>query len=537
MSLSNTEPTSATLVRDQVRRILEGAAFQASPNLARLLRYLVEETLAGRAERLKAYTIAVEALGQPATFDPQTSALVRVQAGRLRHRLERHYRQDGRADPLRLVIPKGGYAVQFAAPAAAPPTDGPPEAGGLPRMPHGPVLAVLPCRHPSGDDRHADFGDGMTQEMIHLLTQCRELHVIAPDTVWQYRKRGITARDLRNELGVDYVLNGSLRLDGNRVRVIASLTDTETGICLWTQRYDQTLTLAHLFEVQDDIAQRIAALLGQPHGVVQRLVRRKPLPDLEAYTAVLRFYEYLEDFSVANHARTRETLERAVERDPDYAEAWGCLAIVYAGEHMFGFNPRVDAAPPLERARTAALRALKLDPYSITGHYALALSYYYRREMALFRETAERALHLAPNRSDILANLGLHLAYDGQWERGLALLDKARLLNPLHPGWYWFPYALDHYRRGQHAEALDAARRLHLPDFFWEPLFIAMICGQLGRDAEARTALARLLELRPDFVTAPEGVIGIIILDPVLVARCVEGLRKAGLHTPSCDRA
>ena len=531
MNLPNTEPTLATRVQDQVQRMLEGAAFQAAPTLARLFRYLVEETLTGRADRLKAYTIAVEALGQPASFDPQTSALVRVQAGRLRDLLDRYYRHDGRADPLRLVIPKGGYAVQFEAPAAAPPTDSPPDAGALLRMPYGPVLAVSPCRNLSGDDRYADFGDGMTQEIIHRLTQCRELYVIAPDTMLQYRKRGATARDLRNELGVDYVLNSSLRLDGDRVRVIASLTDMETGVCLWTQRYDQTLTLAHLFGVQDDIAQRIAALLGQPHGVLQRLVRRKPLPDLEAYTAVLRFYEYLEDFSVENHARTREALERAVERDPVYAEAWGCLALVYAGEHMFGFNPRVGAAPPLERARTAALRSIKLDPGCLSGHYALALSYYYGREMALFRETAERALTLAPNRSDILANLGLHLAYDGQWERGLALLDKARLLNPLHPGWYWFPYALDHYRRGRYTEALSAARRLHLPDFFWEHLFIAMICGQLGRRAEAQTALARLLELRPDLVTAAAEVIGIIVLDPALAAHCMDGLRKAGLQT------
>jgi Flp pilus assembly protein TadD len=95
----------------------------------------------------------------------------------------------------------------------------------------------------------------------------------------------------------------------------------------------------------------------------------------------------------------------------------------------------------------------------------------------------------------------------------------------------WFPYALDHYRRGQYAEALSAARQLNLPDFFWEPLFIAMICGQLGRDAEARTALARLLALRPDLVTTAAQVIGIIVLDPALVAHCMDGLRKAWLQT------
>ncbi len=95
----------------------------------------------------------------------------------------------------------------------------------------------------------------------------------------------------------------------------------------------------------------------------------------------------------------------------------------------------------------------------------------------------------------------------------------------------WFPYALDRYRRGQYAEALSAARRLNLPNFLWEHLFIAMICGQLGRQAEAQTALARLLEMRPDLVTAAAEVIGIIVLDPALVAHCVDGLRKAGLQT------
>jgi tetratricopeptide (TPR) repeat protein len=290
-----------------------------------------------------------------------------------------------------------------------------------------------------------------------------------------------------------------------------------------------------LFEVQDDIAQHIAALLGQPHGVIQRLIRHKPFPHWTAYMAVLGFYDYLENFSVENHARTREALERALELEPGYAQAWGCLAIVDQGEHMFGFNPRHGDPPPLERALGAALRAVKLDPYCITGQYALALSYYYRREMTLFREAAERALTLAPNRSDVLANLGLHLAYDGQWERGLALLDKARLLNPLHPGWYGFPYALDHYRRGQYDRALIAARQINLPHFFWEPLFIAMICGQLGREADAQTALARLLAMRPDLATAAAEVIGIIVLDPALVAHCVEGLRKAGLKTAIND--
>lgn len=529
------ESTLEAQVKAELERILDCPTFRAAPKLARLLRYLVKEALAGQVERIKAYAIAVDVFNQPASFDPQTNPLVRVQVGRLRNLLERYYLNDGRADLLRIEIPRGGYLPLFQTePAAAPGNrvqQGGDSGDSLLQVPYGPSLAVLPCRNLSGDPQQDYLCDGMTQELIHLLTECRELHVIAPNTMFQYRARGANPRHLGNELGVDYVLSGTVRIGNDRIRVIAGLTDTETGIRVWTQSYDQTLTMTGILGVQEDIAQRIAALLGQPHGVLNRLIRRKPTAYLEAYTAVLRYYEYVEDFSPENHARARDALDRAIALDPDYAEAWGALAGIHGGEYTFGFNPRPDDAPPLERAYTAARRSVQLEPGCVIGQYNLALSYYYQREMALFRETAERALSLAPNRSDLLANLGLHLAQDGQWERGLALLDKARVLNPLHPGWYYFPYALDSYRRGCYDEALITAHQLNLPHFFWEHLYIAMICGQLGRDQEAQTALARLLALRPDIATDADRIIEMVVLDPALVAHCIEGLRKAGLNT------
>jgi TolB-like protein len=530
MNGKNIDQPIEKLAQIQLQRILDCPAFRSSPKLSRLLRYLVEAALAGRSERLKAYTIAVDVFEQPPSFDPQTNALVRVQAGRLRNLLERYYLNDGRADPLRIEIPKGGYVTVFHTGSTTPQAEGiRRDAGPLQRVSYGPALAVLPFRNLSGDDRQDYFCDGITQEIIHLLTQCREFHVIAPDSVLQYRAGDGNPLPLGSELGVDYVLHGNVRLGGETARVTACLTDVETNVCVWTQNYDQRLNMENILYVQDDIALRVTAVVGQPHGVLNRLVRRRSTRNLEAYTGALRFYEYIEDFSVQKHARARDALERSIELDPDYAEAWGCLAVTYLGEHIFGFNPRSGDAHPLERVWAAARRAVQLDPGSIIGQYGLALSYYYRHEMALFRDVAERALSLAPNRSDLLANLGLHLAYAGQWERGLMLLDKARVLNPLHPGWYYFPYALDCYRRGQYDEALIAAHKLNLPQFFWEHLFIAMICGQLGREAEGRAALARLLAMRPTIAREATEVIAIIVPDTALVAHCVEGLRKAGL--------
>ena len=496
--------------------MLDSAQFKAAPGLARLLAYLVANTDTSGEKRIKAYSIAVEVFGQGANYDPQSNALVRVQASRLREQLRRYYAAEGRTDEWQLGIPLGGYCVQLL------PTPREQSAS------FGPRLAVLPFQNLSGDEQLTYLCDGITQEIMHLLVQSRALQLIAPDTMFHYRQRAAEPVGVGRELGVDYVLSGHVRIGGETVRVGAKLTDVRSNQTAWSERYERRRDPADILAIQDDIAQHIVALLGSPHGVIERLERRHASTDFSAYAAVQRFYEYIEHLTPETHATARATLELAVQIAPNYAEAWACLAGVYCGEHLFGFNPR-SGEPALDRALTAARRALQLAPDCVTGHYSLALTHYYRREMAAFREAAERALALAPNRTDLISSLGMHLAYAGEWARGLAMLDRARILNPLHPNWYWFPYAMDCYQRGDYAQALHYASQLNQQNFFWDHVFIAMICGQLGQLAPARQALDRALALCPPFKTDAKEIIGIIHTNPAMVDLCLDGLRKAGM--------
>lgn len=507
-----------------VQRIVASSLFQSSPTLSRLLRYLGAATDPTGTQRIKAYSIALEVFNQPANFDPQTNALVRVMASRLRDLLRRYYVAEGAADPWRVSIPSGGYAVQLL-PASAVSAGATLDSTAI----FGPKVAVLPFINLSGDEQNYYICDGITQEIMHLLTQSRELQLLGPDTMFHYRDRATEPVGVGRELGVDYILSGNIRLGGEHLRITAQLTDVHANRQVWTQSYERTLTPASILAVQDDIALHIVAILCSPHGVIDRLARRRPASDFSAYAAVLRFYEYLERYTPETHATACTTLELAVEIVPTYAEAWACLAGTYCSEHIFGFNPRSGPVSALDRALAAAQRAVQLAPDCIIGLYGLAQTHFYRREMPQFRDVTEHALALAPHRTDLLASLGLHLAYDGQWQRGLAMLDRARALNPLHPTWYWFPYALDAYRRGDYAVALLYAGRLNMPEFYWDPLFIAMICGQLGQQDKARDALAHMLALRPDLTTDAAAIIGILMPDAGLVAQCVEGLRKAGL--------
>jgi TolB-like protein/Tfp pilus assembly protein PilF len=394
-------------------------------------------------------------------------------------------------------------------------------------------LAVLPLENLSGDESKAYICDGITQEIIHLLTHCRELQLLASGTTFHYRTSPDRIHDVGLELNVDYVLYGSIRIGDKEIRVTAFLFDVHLAQNVWAEQYRHTLSPANIFEIQDNIAAVIVGQVSNPHGMLNRLSRTKEIDNFSAYAAVLRFYAYQESMDPESHLAAKVALEQAVSMYPNYAEAWGCLSAVYGGEHMFGFNVEPDAKPPLDRALAAAKRALQLVPDCIIGLYSLANCYYYRRELPDFRIAAQRAIELAPNRSDMLSGLALHIAYDGQWERGLKMLDNARNLNPLHPGWFWFPYALNAYRHTRYEEALRYAKQINMPSFYWDHVFLAMIYGQLGQSEEAKIHLNQSVMLRPDLVDDPETIIATIVLDSALAHHCVEGLVKAGLKISS----
>ena len=230
----------------------------------------------------------------------------------------------------------------------------------------------------------------------------------------------------------------------------------------------------------------------------------------------------------------RAALERAVKISPSYASAWAALSNVYQDELRFGFNPRTKSNP-LDLALEAAQRAVMLDPESSMAYHFLFAAHFHRHEIDEFKAAGERALALNPNHADMVADYGIMLAASGEWERGLALANKAIALSPTHPGWFHAAALFDHYRKGDYAAALAAAKLVRTPDFFMTHLLQAMCYGQLGQDQEGSAACDKLLELAPD---APEQVWGYLFawnLSEELVHHVVEGLRKAGLRVP--DRA
>ena len=245
---------AADLVRGQLAKMLRSQAFVPAPALSRLLAYLVEQTLEGNERELKEYAVGVDVFSRGADFDPRTDTIVRVQARRLRAKLEEYYRRDGAADPILLEVPKGRYVVQCRLASAAGGVEAIPARRPIvaegPWQADMPSIAVLPFANLTGDGNDEYLADGLTEEIISTLASVPGLRVLARTSVFQFKGCSADIRRIGRELGVETALEGSVRKDGQQIRVTAQLINVADGFYLWSHIYDGALPGVFLLQEQ-----------------------------------------------------------------------------------------------------------------------------------------------------------------------------------------------------------------------------------------------------------------------------------------------
>ncbi len=424
-------------VRAQVQRILGCDDFDASDRNRRFLQYIVEETLAGRTERIKAYSIATSVFGRHQSFDPQTDPIIRIEASRLRRSLERYYLTVGKNDPVLITIPKGSYVPAFqavhaepsaaGAPAAqsetaAPPTPTEPmrplprlkrfAAGGVtlagliliwlgvawfagyppfadtrdqaPTARHGPAIFVTPFEEDGDQSAHPNLTRGFTREVIVGLTRFTDLFVFGPETTFRYGDDADIQR-LVDDLSVDFVLTGGTSVSVGRFGVTVSLIDAKTGQYLWSEKFDGSLEASDVINVRDDVADRVVRIVAQPYGVIftkkVREIEGKAPQYLTSYDCVLQFYRYWRIYNQELYGPTRACLEQAIVEEPNYAEAFAGLSLIYSDAYRFKFDGGAIVGDPRVRSLELARRAVELAPTSTRGYLALALVYWLQNDV------------------------------------------------------------------------------------------------------------------------------------------------------------
>jgi TolB-like protein/cytochrome c-type biogenesis protein CcmH/NrfG len=410
------------------------------------------------------------------------------------------------------TVPRVGY--RFAGQVAQ---LGPSQRKPLP-LPGKPSIAVLPFVNVSNDPEQESFADGLTEDLITDLSRTSELFVIARNSTFAYKGEAKDVREVAEELGVRYLLEGSVRHAAGRVRINAQLVDALTGDHLWAERFDRDL--GDIFAVQDEVTARIVeALLGRLRTPPPR---RRP-KSLEAYDLCVRARRLMDDTpQVAREAHL--LLTRAISLDPDYAEAYRWLAL----NHWMG---GVHSGGPTVAARGIALelarKAVAIDPNDAGCRWVLAYLLAYERSFAEADAEFARALELDPNEADAWAALSDITVLAGRAEEGLEYIRKAFRLNPFPASWYYLPFGQALYAADKHEAAVAALSRneTHRTS---SRRFLAASLAQLGRLDEARAEAELFLVGNPDFSIGHWATME-PFRDHALRERFVEGFRKAGL--------
>jgi TolB-like protein/cytochrome c-type biogenesis protein CcmH/NrfG len=391
------------------------------------------------------------------------------------------------------------------------------------------AIAVLPFANLSGEPEQEYFSEGISEDIITALSKLRWFYVIARNSSFIYKQKSVHHQRIGEELGVDYVVEGSVRKDGDHVRITAQLVDVATGSHLWAERYDRNL--ADVFAVQDEITQAVvAAIEPQLYAAEDFRARRKTPDNMDAWDLVMRALSHYWRVTRQDNLVAQALLEKAIAVDPAYGQALSLLASCHTFSAHMGWQEMASAVPVAERAALAAIRADSEDAWA---HYALASVYLFHRRFDDCIAEFELALRLNPSFSPARGLYGVALAYCGRWEEGDRAAREALKFSPRDPfaAIYCGVAAYCQYVGKNYAEAIRLSREAlrQRADFVGAHRVLTAALGMAGGTDAAQSALEGLRRAQPNISLAWLAD-GLPFEHEADKAHYLEGFRRAGLR-------
>ena len=391
-----------------------------------------------------------------------------------------------------------------------------------------PAIAVLPFVNISGESEQEYFSEGISEDIITALSKLRWFYVVARNSSFSYKGKSVHLRQIGEELGVGYVVEGSVRKDGDQVRITTQLNDVVTGSHLWAERYDRNI--ADVFAVQDEITQAVvAAIEPQLYAAEDFRARRKTPDNMAAWDLVMRALQHYWRVTQQDNLAAQALLEKAIAVDPGYGQALSLLAACHMFAAHMGWVEMAKSVPIAERAALAAIRADSEDAWA---HFALASVYLFNKRFEDSVAEFELALRLNPNFSPARGISGVALSYRGRWEEGLAAAQQALRFSPRDPfaAIYGGVAAYCQYIGRNYEDAIRLSREAlrHRPDFVGAHRVLTASLGMSGEIEAARTALEALRRVQPSISLAWLGSEMPFEREEDR-AHYLEGFRRAGL--------
>jgi adenylate cyclase len=365
-------------------------------------------------------------------------------------------------------------------------------------LPDKPSIAVLPFINLSKDPEQEYFSDGLTEEIISALSSAPKLFVIARNSTFTYKGKPVKVQQVSEELGVQYVLEGSVRKGGDKIRVTAQLVDAFTGNHLWAKRYDRNLS--DIFAVQDEITKNIImALQVKLTEGEQARATAKGTNNLEAYLKCLQANEYVHRLNPESNALGKQLAEEAIALDPEYAWAYYNLGRA----HQLDVWLRVSKSPKQSIGKAIGFikKAIALDDTLAEAHGRLGYIYSMIGQYDKAVAQGEKAVAVNPNSAMAHVMLGKTLSFAGRWEESIPPYKKAIRLNPIPPNMYLYSLGLSYAFTGQYEEGITWCEKAvrQAPDSLWARIMMAVVYSWSGQDEKARAEAAEVLRIQPKF--------------------------------------
>jgi tetratricopeptide (TPR) repeat protein len=544
-------------VRVALKHMAESEAFRGSPQLIAFLRYVVEATLRGDHDRIKGYTIAVEALGRAEDFDPQSDPIVRVEAIRLRRAITRYHAASGGRDPVAIDLPLGSYVPVFRRGTLVPKRPATPErivrggaafdwrganwrrmaaalalvllgagiyaaldfrfdfntpspqpvslfAAAQPRaepigvraMPAYPVVFVGPFQSVDRNGAAASPADALRGKLRDALARFDEIEVVSAPLAGEARDRTFDPEGA--PATGHYRLTASVESgDAGVIGLGIRLTDALDGRVAYARSFGGARRDGETALGEETIVREVSAALAQPYGIIQAHERARDVAGETQYRCLIEAHDYWRNYDPQQHRRARDCLERATETAPGFALGYAALAPIVLEEYRSGMNPRPNDPPALQRALAAARRAVELKPGSARAHQALSNVQFARGDYPLAIEAGERAVVLNPYDPTVLADYGGILVALGEQARGARMIREAAGAIVVRPGRHDFFLFLTAHLAGDWAGAARYAALIASDNFPLGLMARALVARQRGESETARRLIDRLAALRP----------------------------------------
>lgn len=551
----------AEQVRAALERMLSSEMFRDSPQLTAFLRFVTEAELRGESERIKGYTIGVEALGRRENFDPQTDPIVRVEATRLRRTIERYYAGPGASDPVIIALSPGSYVPSFRLRAARHAQTALPAASGKrrsllfwllgvavaavlaafsigPRVAdrlllgslepgNGMPLILLQPASISGLPRPDTVSaNGLAEKVRDALSRFDTISVILPDELAEAQKKGVT-RPLR------FRLTGQIEYrDDGTINLRFQLFDAADNKLVWFRLFERFAENGSRAAAEDAVVTEVVTILAQPFGVIRAHERNRHVATGAGdprYTCIVETSESLRSFDPAQHRKAKACLERLLKVDASFTNGYPYLAALYLREFQFGIVGKSGDRATLDRALVLARQAVERLPESARAYQILSAVLFGRQDYPESVAAAERAVALNRYDMTVLSDYGGRLVMTGEIDAGLEVLQRAASSGALRPSWYNFYLFLGHYLQGDMPAARHYAGQITPEPYPLGHVAHALAASSAGRDDDAKAALRKLVALGPGWAIDTAGELRRLIGSEAVVQRLANDLAKAGL--------